>query len=271
MDYLGWELERQRSALAALLLGSGNTRDGGPVRNGTRQSDAGTPEPDAGSGPQALAWEAARAVRQDREGGRARTVETPVSVWEAVLGGEAVWTARRGRETGEAGTAEAPAGAWEMILDGQTDVPINSEEGAWLRLSGGTGVQPKFPRPSAGYVAQWGVRRTGAGPAVDTRDLSSGIRGNGAKDGAVPSETESGRAGAAVDKADAGRFGRFRSVRRSGGSAAGRLDRDKSVVSTAPWGGGRGAAALRAEESARLLSRAVQRDARRYDGGFNIY
>ena len=32
-----------------------------------------------------------------------------------------------------------------------------------------------------------------------------------------------------------------------------------------------GAAALRAEEGARALSRAVQRDARRYDGGFTVY
>ena len=66
-----------------------------------------------------------------------------------------------------------------------------------------------------------------------------------------------------------------------GGTAAGR---DYSPVSQAeretvpepggrsggwgPWGGGE--AAFRAEDGARALSQAVQRDARRYDGGFSI-
>lgn len=66
-----------------------------------------------------------------------------------------------------------------------------------------------------------------------------------------------------------------------GGTAAGR---DFSPVSQAeretvpepggrsggwgPWGGGE--AAFRAEDGARALSQAVQRDARRYDGGFSI-
>ena len=37
------------------------------------------------------------------------------------------------------------------------------------------------------------------------------------------------------------------------------------------YGGGWGSAALREEEGAKALSRAVQRDARRYDGGFSLY
>ncbi len=40
---------------------------------------------------------------------------------------------------------------------------------------------------------------------------------------------------------------------------------------TLPWGEGWESPALRAEDGAKALSRAVQRDARRYDGGFTIY
>ena len=38
-----------------------------------------------------------------------------------------------------------------------------------------------------------------------------------------------------------------------------------------PWGEGWESPALRAEDGAKALSRAVQRDARRYDGGFFLY
>ena len=40
---------------------------------------------------------------------------------------------------------------------------------------------------------------------------------------------------------------------------------------TGPWSAGRYAGEAKAEDGARALSRAVQRDARRYDGGFTIY
>lgn len=270
MDYLGWELERQRAALAALLLGGGNARDRESVRDETRQSGAGTPEPDAGGGQQASgAWEALPAARQRREPGGSGIVETPVSAWEAVLGGEVVWAARRDLGDGGSGTVETPWSAWEAILGEGTGVPVHSQESARLRLYGGTGAQPEFPRPSDGYAARRGMRRTDTGPAAETQDTRTG--GDGAENSAVPPGTGVDQGSAAGGTAAAGRSGRFFRIRRSGGSAAGASEPDEPAASTALWGGGPGAAVLRAEEGAKLLSRAVQRDARRYDGGFNIF
>lgn len=47
--------------------------------------------------------------------------------------------------------------------------------------------------------------------------------------------------------------------------------RGEPLLPFLPWSGGWESAALQAEEEARALSRAVQRDARRYNGGFTIY
>lgn len=273
MDYLGWELERQRSALAALLLGGGKARDGETVRDGTRHSGAGMPEPDTGSGQQAPgAWEAVRKAGQIRDDGRSRAVKTPVSAWEAVLGGEALWALRQDdRERGGAGSAEAPVSAWETILCEEAGIPVNSGEGPWLRRSGGTGAQPEFPRSSVGYAARRGTRRTETDLAAETQGGSAGSGVDGAEDGAASPEPGVNQDRAAGDTAAAGRSGQFFRIRCGGGSAADTPDQGKPAVGTAPWDGGWGAAALRAEDSAKLLSRAVQRDARRYDGGFNIY
>lgn len=270
MDYLGWELERQRSALAALLLGGGKARDGETVRDGTRHSGAGMPEPDTGSGQQAPgAWEAVRKAGQIRDDGRSRAVKTPVSAWEAVLGGEALWALRQDDgEHGRAGSAEAPVSAWEAVLG--KDIPASSEEAARFRSGGGTGARPELPRPSGGYAARRGTRRTETDLAVETQGGSAGSGVDGAEDGAASPEPAVNQDRAAGDTAAAGHSGRFLKVRRDSGRTADTPGLDVPDVGTASWGGW-GAAALRAEDSAKLLSRAVQRDARRYDGGFNIY
>ena len=49
------------------------------------------------------------------------------------------------------------------------------------------------------------------------------------------------------------------------------LSEGEGTGGTAPWGSGWGTAEARTEDGAKALSRAVQRDARRYDGGFTIY
>lgn len=233
MDYLGWELERQREALAALLLGGREIRDGEPARGGTRQGDTAIPEPDAGSSQQALgAWEA----RQRLESPRAGVVEAPVSAWEAVLGGEA-----NGR--------------------------INSEKAAWLRRSGGTGAPPESPRPSGGYPARRGIRRIEADPTAQTQAAPAESGG----DGAVSSEARAKQDRTTESTVAAKYPAPFFIVRRGGGSTADALTEDGPAAAGSVSWGRWGAAALRAEDSAKSLSRAVQRDARRYDGGFNIF
>lgn len=271
MDYLGWELERQRSALA-VLLGVRTARDRESVRDEARRSGTGMPEPDDGGSQQAPgAWEAVQAGRRDRENGGARAVETPVSAWEAVRSGEAVWAVRQDREDPGAGIAEPPVSAWETILGEEAGIPVNSEEGARLRLIGGTGAQPEFLRPSGGYVPQGGTRQIKSNQVTNTQGLPAGIGEGGARDSAASSEAGANQNKIAGGNAADGRSGQFFRIRRGGGRASDTLDRGEPVVSTSPRGGGFGAAALRAEDSARLISRAVQRDARRYDGGFNIY
>ena len=47
--------------------------------------------------------------------------------------------------------------------------------------------------------------------------------------------------------------------------------RETGLARSLPWGEGWESPALQAEKGAKALSRAVQRDARRYDGGFFLY
>ena len=55
------------------------------------------------------------------------------------------------------------------------------------------------------------------------------------------------------------------------GRDAGTVGQGERLSRTLPWGDGWESPALRAENGAKALSREVQRDARRYDGGFPIY
>lgn len=260
MDYLGWELERQRAALAALLLGGGGPENGETARDGAPRGleealegpaaarrGAGTPGRYAqGSGEAPGAWEAVRAARQDR--------------------------------AAEAGTGETPVSAWEAVLGEAAGVPAGFGGGTRVRLGEGTGVQTEFLRSSGGYGARRGARRRETGQAAETRGLPAGNGESGAGDGAVPSGAESGGDAAAGSRA-AGRSKRALGAPRGGGYAsdAPGLNRGPAALQgtgrTAgndPWGSW-GGAALRAEDSAKALSKAVQRDARRYDGGFTIY
>lgn len=60
-------------------------------------------------------------------------------------------------------------------------------------------------------------------------------------------------------------------VRSARGSLTGAAGPGERLSRTLPWREGWESPALRAEDGAKALSRAVQRDARRYDGGFTIY
>lgn len=215
MDYLGWELERQWSALRALLPGGGEDREGGRRPSGPRPAAeaaagrAGRIPPDAPEdAPAPGAWEAVRV---------ARTGRLPRGNGGPSGGGARGWEE-------EPGPSERSGGKWpEGAL------------GAAPRAEGEIAFPPSL-RPG----------REGDFPAA------------GSAAGGGPEETgpAGGRGGAVLEFYDAG--GRFF----PGGA-------DGAARRGGPWGGG--AAALRAEEDAVALSRAVQRDARRYDGGFNIY
>jgi hypothetical protein len=252
MDYLNWELERQREALAALLLGGGTEEELPREREG-----------------RPLRGEADSAVRG---GARSRTVSGAVagrregpevdSAWDGVL--RARWA---GERTGWwTGASEEPAG------------------GGRVRFSdGGTGVR----KTSGGDFPRRAIRRGLEETAGDGGALFAGTRLGGADRGG---REDSGGA------SEVRRSGESLGGERAGGGdvsmasegAAGRLWRDRGggvpelsglpVFQEITEGGGRffgraeGAfAAVRTGDGARALSRAVQRDARRYDGGFTIY
>lgn len=258
MDYAGWELERQRRALAALLLGGGAAREDGEGDAGRRSPE--TAREGAGAAGQTAAGTYGRyaagpgapegwdALREARRASRDGEPETPPSAWESILSGP------------------APAG-WDRTADagpGDGDTARGEER----RSSGGrTGEAEDSGRRTVrnleGAAGQRGAPelRTPASPAGETPD----------GDGATPGQRPSGTAADGEE-----------SVRReSGGSATGggwiSVPRGSPAADASPlgetglaWGGG-GETALRAEEDAKALSRAVQRDARRYDGGFAIY
>ena len=309
MDYLGWELERQRAALWA-LLGGGET-EGGDV-----------------SGEESPAWE--EFSGRDGEAPAEGTRRSSESLEKARKRGSGR-TGRYAAGGGEAGGPLAGApGAWEMVreadwaaLAGESDGPEppvsgalqSGEAGAPARGRRGaeTGVSPlsrryvpeemrRTPRIGTGgaaelrgasggqrgYEEEWETaagtgpeaemaagaargRRAGEGsaewgPAVEAdRVLSPRERtgGGGMAGGAV--RGVSGEASAAISRDGAGM------VRSAGGSPAGAAGRGEQLFRVLPWGEGWESPALRAEDGAKALSRAVQRDARRYDGGFTIY
>ena len=228
MDYLSWELERQRAALRA-LLGGGEARDGKAAPEGDGRSPAGP-----GGGETAAAGGTGRYA-----GGETYTAgsggEAP-GAWEAASG---AWR-REARETaaGEGGgpppeDPEMPARARRREV---------RKQAAALRETAREGTGPRTGRPGGSAERPGGAaesKRDFPSPAVSAAGTGEGAFGGvgGSGSGALlPGET-------AWAPADIGRDG--------------------------PWGGGE--SALRAEESARALSRAVQRDARRYDGGFTMY
>lgn len=292
MDYLGWELERQRAALTALLLGG--EKDGETVRDGERRSLA---EPET-------AWEYAGgdAGRYAGGGGYRRGSEE-----EPVLRSQ---EARLARWPVGGGTAGRPSRAWEAVLgeeetdegtagDGggaETGVPAGAGEAARRAAEelpgGGTGAQAEQLRFSGKDEAQREVRRTAAEDAAGTifeaAERAAGRDYAGERPaGRTPENGEStsmmgfeagenvGRqvisAGQNSDAIARNPVYGAGPVRRSGGGRTRTLGQDREPAVSFPWGGDWETAALREEDSARALSRAVQRDARRYDGGFAIY
>ncbi len=280
VDYLGWELERQRAALQALLMGGGRTEDGeAPEEDDTvwkgKPPTGGKRRSPAGSG-------TARKRAVLRNAGR-----------------------YAGNAGGEAGGPPAGApGAWEMVREAGKRRPVG-ESGA-LETPGsageaGTGL-PWASRRETGRRAQ-SPAREGTGPRAEPWGPSGGRSAEAretAADRTAAAETAAKAAGGRragerfAEEASAGGTDPFPEGRPGGGMTAGGvpalLRRDGAgtarlggsgltaapglgarLARSLPWGGGWESAALRAEEGARSLSRAVQRDARRYDGGFPFY
>lgn len=303
MDYLAWELARQRAALWA-LLGGGEPEEEGeelPSRedpsargresfgDGTRRSpapleraegrgagrdgryaagreQAGVP-PVGGPG----AWETAREAAGGRLDSASGGPEAPVSAWEQVSGEETGASARGGGDagTGPASRQRAPEEARRTALfgtGGAAEPPSGGRnaletapEAAWETAASGaesraeSGLEARLAAEAAGG--------RGAGRGFDAGRLtleagSSSGRRTGGGETAGDSFAVTGRGGTGTARPGGG--GTAETAEQGGRRAL-------------PWGGGWESAALRAEAEARSLSRAVQRDARRYDGGFTIY
>ncbi|WP_300344315.1 hypothetical protein [uncultured Oscillibacter sp.] len=271
MDYLGRELERQRAALAALLLGGGEDgdaargRERGPAGPAAARGRAAGPSgrsagggPEGGPGDEALgAGELVRGAGQDRwsqSAGRSGEAE------DLRAEGPGAGGSGGGPERSRRGTDVPAVPAWAAQGDGAG--PLGGTAAARKELSG----------PSGGYEARRRTRETAAAGTAGRR-----------RAGERSAEGGPGRGGDAGSGGDGGRIewmpmaGPARRGGGGGGTGPGGQEglpafpETGGAGGTVPWGGPGETAALRAEEGARALSRAVQRDARRYDGGFTIY
>lgn len=211
MDYAGWELERQRAALAALLLGE--TEEESSLRS-----------PGGGRQEQGAAWAG---------GGRqAGTLRTPAAEGEAagltaVRRAEGGWFFLRTESgTGGGGTGAPPT---------ETAENETARNVAARNVAAKNGTAEKGTAESGTETGQAVLLRPEEfGPETpgDVRFFAAGLRSS-----AGPREAGE-RWLSPVLRAEEGRL--------SGGGEAER-------------------------EAARAISLAVQRDARRYDGGFVIY
>lgn len=273
MDYLGWELERQRAALWALLGGGKpdeddedhSVREGKPSPDGTRRSPA-APEAARGRG-------TARAGRyaEGREKAGGPLMGAP-GAWEIIR------EAERAPSVGGAEGREPPEGM--EFSDGEIRFPAQE---TWSAETGAAAIPWRKPAEEVRNTP-----RLGTGGAAKPRTSSGGPEEGGA-DRAAPEglAVETAWAAEAAGEGGAEKFfpGGNSAVEagwdpRSGvrlyvGEAAGdgsaaAADRRGRMLRTLPWDG-RESAVLQAEAGAKALSRAVQRDARRYDGGFTIY
>lgn len=258
-----WELERQRQALAALLLGTAEASD--PERRGL-ETELEAPDTAetvfagimGGALGERLALEGPERRTPYRGEGHLRRMlpEIPLSAWERVLGAERAFS-----QSGEEAETEAGPLLWKRNRTGSGDgeapraedwtVPARRDGESTVRET----VSGRSGRALAGEMG---------GPGEE--NFSSGRSG-----GRPPfEETAAGR--------KEGRLERSGTARRGGGFSTPPGIRGTSVSPAAeepagarPWGEGAGDARLRAEDGAKALSRAVQQDARRYDGGFTIY
>ncbi|MEY8387181.1 hypothetical protein AALC17_07760 [Oscillospiraceae bacterium 38-13] len=268
MDYPAWELERQRAVLAALLLGGGRAEeDGGETpeeaearaarrRKAADRSwgmEAGLPDAGVRERREARfpgAWEAGR-----RTGRVFRRPPFPAGAWEEITGaelpGEGEWE-QDGLRPAAAPEAESPGSGTEVrevvreVLQGLSEA---------LEERGALGRRPVFLRESAGRPGQ-----DSGGGEMPPFPAEAG-------DGEAPGRAVSFRRAewAGTDRRRGGAFGE--ALKRGIPSFSQETEADGAMV----WRGGREAAPFRAEDGARAVSRAVQRDSRRYDGGFVLY
>ncbi len=302
MDYLGWELERQRAALWA-LLGGGRAEDGEApgeedtawegkaLLGGRRRSPAGSGTARGSAVPQSAGRYAAK------EGAEAGgpLVGAP-GAWETVLAAEKAL-----RPAGEADAWETPVGHWEGISGEEAEFPARKGGGMGAEFSPrrdeGTGAGFSPRRDEGTEVLAFAASRQkeeAQGPAGEGTGSRTALEGPSARreagtgetaEAAVAAETAAGgrRAGeagpASLRKSGGDAGGVSIPARRDGAGTArlggGGLDgapgRETRLSRPLPWGEGWESPALRAEDGARAFSKAVQRDARRYDGGFTIY
>lgn len=206
MDYAGWELERQRAALAALLLGE--TEEESSLRS-----------PGGGRQEQGAAWAG---------GGRqAGTLRTPAAEGEAagltaVRRAEGGWFFLRTESgTGGGGTGAPPT----ETAENETARNVAAKNGTAEKGTAESGTE-------TGQAVLLRPEEFGPETPGDVRFFAAGLRSS-----AGPREAGEQWL-SPVLRAEEGRL--------SGGGEAER-------------------------EAARAISLAVQRDARRYDGGFTIY
>lgn len=276
MNYPAWELERQRAALETLLLGGGRETDEIPqgTAGGAGSSPGGTRRSPAGP-------EGAR-VGALREAGRYAGGETGTRV----PGSGAPEAGAEGRAAGpplpkgaglgppEWGGERAPAGA---VFAGDGGSAETSDSTAPRRYTPeeartppweGTGPRAAFQSPSEAAAREAaeaaGRNRAGAGSG-------GGLPFAGDGGGPFPGAGAGGGEDAAGRETADTAPGEPRGILPENGGGAGRPGPGERLSRSLPWGGGWESPALLAEDGARALSRAVQRDARRYDGGFTIY
>lgn len=309
MDYLGWELERQRAALWA-LLGGGRAEDGEApeeedtawegkaLPGGRRRSPAGSGTARGNAVPQSAgryaakegaeaggplvgapgAWETVLAAEKAlRPAGEAGAWETPVGPWEGISGAEAEFPARKGGGMGAGFLPRRDGGmgaGFSPRKDGGTEVRAfaasRQREEAQGPAGEGTGSRTALEGPS-------GRREAGAGETAEAAETAAG--GRRAGEGFAVEESAGGAGPVSLRRSGGAAGGAFIPLRRDGAGTArlggGGLDgapgRETRLSRPLPWGEGWESPALRAEDGARALSKAVQRDARRYDGGFTIY
>lgn len=292
MDYLGWELERQRAALWA-LLGGGRAEDGEApgeedtawegkaLPGGRRRSPAGSGTARGNAVPQSAgryaakegaeaggplvgapgAWETVLAAEKAlRPAGEAGAWETPVGPWEGISGEEAEFPARKGGGTG-AGFSPRRDGGTEV----RAFAAFRQKEEAHGPAGEGTGSRTALEGPSARREA--GAGETAARRTAEAAETAAGGRRAG-EAGPVSLRRSGGDAGGVSIPARRDGAG---TARLGGGGLDGAPGRETRLSRPLPWGEGWKSPALRAEDGARALSKAVQRDARRYDGGFTIY
>ncbi|MCI8802393.1 MAG: hypothetical protein HFG01_03510 [Oscillibacter sp.] len=207
MDYAGWELERQRAALAALLLGE--TAEEG------REAEASLRSP--GGGRRGLG-----AVRE-RGGRQAGMLRAPAAEEEtAVRRAEGGWFFLRTESgTGGGGTGVPPT----ETAENETARNVAAKNGTAEKGTAESGTE-------TGQAVLLRLEEFGPETPGDVRFFAAGLRSS-----AGPREAGEQWL-SPVLRAEEGRL--------SGGGEAER-------------------------EAARAISLAVQRDARRYDGGFAIY